>query len=169
MSALDEHPFQRYESSAEKAHKAASQSAEQGASLLFAYGFLLLVCGLSAVQQTDDNAAAQAAVDSCARGCAHAGGLVLFTALSIKGYLPGKRKKTLRKKSQAYLARLLLLFVGLGFLWRAYYLHAGADGGDRPAVAAATGAMVFLGILGLVLGAVAHLSSRTIAHARKAR
>ena len=94
---------------------------------------------------------------------------MLFTALSIKGYLPGKRKKTLRKKSQAYLARLLLLFVGLGFLWRAYYLHAGADGGDRPAVAAATGAMVFLGILGLVLGAVAHLSSRTIAHARKAR
>ena len=44
-----------------------------------------------------------------------------------------------------------------------------ADGGDRPAAAAATGAMVFLGILGLVLGAVAHLSSRTIAHARKAR
>ena len=152
-----------------QAHKAASQSAEQGASLLFAYGFLLVVCGLSAAQQTDDNAAAQAAVDSCARGCAHAGGLVLFTALSIKGYLPGKRKKTLRKKSQAYLARLLLLFVGLGFLWRAYYLHAGADGGDRPAAAAATGAMVFLGILGLVLGAVAHLSSRTIAHARKAR
>ena len=163
MVAGLEHPFQAYESRRLQAFKAESQSAEHGAGLLFAYGILLIVCALS----TSLSEVRGDTVASSSRACAHGGGLVLFTALSLKGYLPGK-KRTLRKKSQAHLARLLLAFVGLGFLWRAYYLHEGRDATEDNV--AGTGVMLFLGLLGLVLAGLARISAGTVeAAARGAR
>lgn len=155
-----QHPYESYQSLNASMKVAHEQGARQGAAMLFAYGVLMLVCAGSTTQiETPSDAREAATIDLCVRAFAHAGGVSLFVAASIKGYLPGNRKKTLQPKSQAYLARILLICLGLAFLWRCHSIYSSAERDANGRVSqtdtSAAGVMFFLGLLGLILSSTA--------------
>lgn len=136
-------------------------AAQDGAGALLAYATLLAVVAATATAETRPDADEQRVVDVCARSWLHASGLLLFCAAGLRGYLPGGKPKI----PQPYLARVVLLAVGLGFFWRAAHFafdnHFRRRAHDLADVAAGT--MLFLGALALALSVVSYLAARRVA------
>jgi len=138
-------------------------TAQDGAGALLAYATLLAVVATTATSEARGDADEQRVVDVCARSWLHASGLLLFCAAGLRGYLPGGKPK----KPQPYLARVVLVAVGLGFFWRAahfhfdHQFHTHARATDVANVAAGT--MLFLGTLAIALSVVSYLAARRLA------
>ena len=137
------------------------EAAQDGAGALLAYATLLAVVAATVTAEARGDPDEQDIIDACARAWLHASALLLLCAAGLRGYLPGVKKS----KPQPYLARILLLCVGLGFFWRAahFYLTPEYHRHNSTEVAKlAVGTMAFLGTLAIAISIISFFAASRV-------